>query len=376
MPPLSIMIKPASGLCNLRCKYCFYADEMKNRKLTSYGIMGEETLESVIRETLSFAEKSCTIAFQGGEPSLAGIEFFRKCLALEQKYNCNQVKISHGFQTNGYYIDREWCAFFAENDFLVGLSVDGMKSTHDAFRVDAAGEGTYLRTLECARLLKETGVQFNILTVVNGKTAPKIRKIYDQYQKYGFNWQQYIACLDGFSELAGGAEYTLSPQAYGRCLVELFELWEADFYRGRQPYIRQFENWIGMLMGYYPEACEQRGICSFQGVIEADGSIYPCDFYVLDEYRLGNLKEDGFEKIVERWTESGFRKNSEAQPEECKRCRYHTLCRGGCRRHRERPGGILGKNKFCESYRMFFEACLPRMKKVAEVCIKNERRKK
>ena len=125
MPPIHVMIKPASGLCNLRCRYCFYADEMENRQQASSGIMQERTLENVIRRTLDFAEGGCTIAFQGGEPTLAGLDFYERCLALEKKHNRKGIVISHALQTNGYVLDEKWCQFFAKNRFLVGLSVDG-----------------------------------------------------------------------------------------------------------------------------------------------------------------------------------------------------------------------------------------------------------
>ena len=131
MPPIHVMIKPASGLCNLRCRYCFYADEMENREQGSYGIMDVRTLENVIRRTLAFAEGECTIAFQGGEPTLAGLPFYERCLELEEKYNDKGIAISHALQTNGYVLDERWCEFFARNRFLVGLSVDGIKATHD-----------------------------------------------------------------------------------------------------------------------------------------------------------------------------------------------------------------------------------------------------
>ena len=143
-------------------------------------------------------------------------------------------------------------------------------------------------------------MEFNVLMVVNGKTAPKIRRIYENFQKLGFSWQQYIACLDPISERQGQEEYSLSPEMYGRFLIELFELWDLDLRQGKQPYIRQFENYVGILLGQFPESCEQRGVCSFQNIVEADGSVYPCDFYVLDEYRIGNLNEDSFETIHER----------------------------------------------------------------------------
>lgn len=368
MPAIHVMLKPASGLCNMRCKYCFYADEMENRSQASYGIMSEETLENVIRETLIFADGECTIAFQGGEPTLAGLDFYRKCLLLEQKYNTKNVRIHHALQTNGYVLDEEWCSFFAQNQFLVGLSVDGIKATHDAYRRDMHGNDTYFHTLEAAKQLEAAGVDFNILTVVNGRTAPKIRRIYEQYRKLGFSWQQYIACLDPIWEKQGQQDYSLTPRAYGQFLIDLFTLWELDLKQGRQPYIRQFENYIGILMGQQAESCEQRGICSFQNIVEADGSVYPCDFYVLDEYKLGNLNRDSFETIHKRRLESGFVEKSCHHTQECQSCVYFGICRGGCRRHREQPGTAPGENYFCEGYRMFFDACLPRMKEIAAAC--------
>lgn len=365
MPQIHVMIKPASGLCNMRCKYCFYADEMSKRSQASYGMMSVQTLEHVIRETLRFAEGQCTIAFQGGEPTLAGLDFYRQCLEFEKKYNTKNVKIFHALQTNGYALDDEWCAFFAENQFLIGLSVDGIKATHDVYRKDAHGQDTYFHTLEAARRLEQAGAEFNVLTVVNGKTAPKIRRIYEQYRKLGFSWQQYIACLDPIKEKQGQQEYSLSPQIYGQFLIDLFDLWELDLRQGKQPYIRQFENYIGILLGQVPESCEQRGVCGYQNVVEADGSVYPCDFYVLDGYALGNLNVDSFEVIEQRREESGFVEKSLNHSEACKSCTYFGICRGGCRRHREQPGTEAGENYFCESYRMFFDACLPRMRKIA-----------
>ncbi len=365
MPEINIMIKPASGLCNMRCSYCFYADEMGKRNQPSYGIMSGETLEHVISETLAFAERQCTIAFQGGEPTLAGLDFYRKCLELEKKYNKKNIKIFHALQTNGYALDNEWCTFLAEHDFLVGLSVDGIKAAHDAYRRDSLGQDTYFRILETADRLERAGAEFNVLTVVNGKTAPKIRRIYQQYKKLGFSWQQYIACLDPIREKQGQQEYSLTPRMYGQFLIDLFELWELDLKQGKQPYIRQFENYVSILLGQMPESCEQRGVCSFQNVVEADGSVYPCDFYVLDGYCLGNLNQDSFEVIERRRKKSGFVENSLNHSEACRSCRFFAVCRGGCRRHREQPGTEKGENYFCESFRMFFEACLPRLQEIA-----------
>lgn len=369
MPPINVMIKPASGLCNMRCRYCFYADEMEKREQGSFGIMSRETLENVIRKSLEFSDGECAFAFQGGEPTLAGLDFFEDCIRLQEKYNEKNVRIHNALQTNGYGLDEAWCHFFAENGFLIGLSVDGIKATHDAYRHDAAGGETYFHTLNAAKMLETAGVDFNVLTVVNAKTAPKIRRIYQQYKKLGFRWQQYIACLDPLWEEQGRQEYSLTPGVYGQFLIDLFELWSIDLEKGQQPYIRQFENYIGILMGQVPESCEQRGMCTVQFVVEADGSVYPCDFYVLDAYRLGNLNEDTMEKIHKADVSGNFIKDSCNQTQLCRDCDYFAICRGGCRRHREQPGSAAGENYFCDAYKMFFASCLPRMYQIARLCM-------
>lgn len=364
MPPLHLLLKPASGLCNLRCAYCFYADEMAHRQQPERGMMAVSTLEAVLQKALQDAEDSCTVAFQGGEPTLAGLDFYRQVVALAAKHNQKGLQLSFALQTNGLLLDGEWCRFLAENHFLVGLSVDGLPAVHDAFRRDAAGGGSYHRAIAAAHRLREAGVEFNILTVVTARSAPRIADIYRQYQKQGFAWQQYIACLEPLDCPPGAQKWSLTPRAYGRFLVTLFDLWEADVRRGRAPYIRQFENWLGILLGQPPESCEQRGVCSLQYVVEADGSVYPCDFYVLDGYCLGNLVTDSFDDIRRRAAGCPLFTDGGGQSVACRACRYFPLCRGGCRRHRGAPG--LPENIFCESYKMFFDACLPRLQRLAQ----------
>ncbi len=362
MPPVFMMIKPSSGLCNMNCKYCFYADEMRNRNQASYGFMSLETLECLVRRVMDYADSQCTLAFQGGEPTLVGLDFYKKLFELEAKYNQKHLTIQHTLQTNGLGLDDEWCRFLAKHHFLVGLSVDGMKATHDAYRKDTAGGDTYFSVLSAAERLQKANVDFNVLTVVNAKTAPKIRRIYEQYRKLGFHWQQYIACLDPIGARHGQQEYSLTAQTYGQFLIDLFDLWEMDLRHGQQPFIRQFENYISILMGYPPESCEQTGICTCQNVVEADGSVYPCDFYVLDEYRIGNIQEDDLDMIARKSQKSGFVEKSLPHSKKCRECPYYFICRSGCRRHKELPGG---ENEFCEAYQMFFDACLPRMQAIA-----------
>ncbi|MDR1773015.1 MAG: anaerobic sulfatase maturase [Hungatella sp.] len=377
MPPIQLLIKPASGSCNLRCKYCFYHDEMQKRERQNYGFMSLETLEEIVKKTLAYSERQCEFIFQGGEPTLVGLDFYKKLLEFESKHNMRNIKIMNSIQTNGYQLGEEWAEFFAANNFLVGVSLDGIKYTHDAYRENSAGEGSFGEIMKTLKLFDKKGVDYNILTVVNRRTAERIPRIYEFYKKNNWKYQQYIACLDPFGEPKGSREYSLTPEVYGEFLVKLFDLWYLDLMKGEQPYIRQFENYISLLMGYPPEACDMKGCCSIQHVVEADGSVYPCDFYVMDEYKIGNFLEDSIEEMGSRGLESGFVEASLNRPKECTTCEYAYLCRGGCRRNRQiNEAGHLGQNYFCLSYKYFFEKTLSRMESIARQLLQSEQQKR
>ncbi|MBR4502630.1 MAG: anaerobic sulfatase maturase [Clostridia bacterium] len=356
MAAVSVLMKPASGLCNMACDYCFYCDESGKRERASYGMMSEDTLRNVIRRTMLNATGAVSFAYQGGEPSLRGLDFYRKAVELQKHYNRSCLKVHNAFQTNGYALDENWCRFFKENRFLIGLSVDGTRETHDLYRRDPLGGGTFDRVTKTAGMFDECGVEYNILTVVTGTTAENIREIYRAYKKRGWHYQQYIVCLDPLGEKRGSGGYSLTPEKYGRFLCDLFSLWYEDVKGGDAPCIRQFENYVGIFLGYPPEACDQCGVCGVQYAVEADGSVYPCDFYMLDEYRLGNFNTDRFAFIAARRKEIGFVERSTRLKRECLECRWHPLCRGGCQRHRETvPGENTYANFYCQGYRMFFE---------------------
>lgn len=367
MPPLHLLIKPASGACNLRCRYCFYHDEMENREQASFGIMSRETLENLVRKALERAQGHCTFAFQGGEPTLAGLDFFEELLELEKKYNRKGLPIDHAIQTNGFALDESWAKFFADNHFLVGLSLDGTRETHDSFRLDAAGKGTFQQVKRTAALFDRFGVEYNILTVVNAQTARRGQSIYNFYKKSGFRYLQFIPCLDPLGEAPGAREYSLTPAAYGEFLCRLFDLWYQDWMAGTPVSIRQFDNYIQMMLGYPPESCGMSGICARQNVVEADGGVYPCDFYVLDGYCLGNLNQCGFDEIEAKREALGFVEESKAVDADCRDCPWAPLCRGGCKRYREprREDGSLQKNCFCQAYQKFFPYAIPRMEQIA-----------
>lgn len=368
MPPVQLLIKPASGNCNLRCKYCFYYDEMAKRETANYGFMPDETVEAVVKKTLEFAEGDCGFAFQGGEPTLVGLDFYKNVLELQEKYNVNKAAIHNSIQTNGVGLGEDWASFFAEHQFLVGVSLDGIVHTHDAYRIDADGKGTFGEVMRTLELFEKKQVEYNILTVVNRRTAEKIGRIYEFYARHNWKYLQFIACLDPLEETKGMREYSLKPETYGDFLTELFDLWYLDWLKGKQPSIRMFENYIGVLLGCQPEACDQRGRCGIQCVVEADGAVYPCDFYVLDRYRMGSFSENTVEEMLRRGVELGFVEESLENRDECAACEYGFICRGGCRRNRQvDEEGRLGLNYFCPAYKKFFRAVLPRMKQIAMV---------
>lgn len=365
MPPISVLMKPSSGMCNMRCDYCFYCDEAKKREQESYGFMSEQTLKNVIRKTMLHAEGSISYVYQGGEPTLRGIDFYRTAIKLQKKYNKNKLRVENALQTNGYALNEEWCQFLKENQFLVGLSVDGTKSIHDSFRHDFEKKQTYDRVIASAKLMDCYGVDYNILTVVTCKVAENIKEIYADYKKRGWNYQQYIACLDPLGEERGNRKYALTPEAYGKFLIELFELWYFDWKKKCQPYIRQFDNYVGILMGYQPESCEQRGKCGIQTVVEADGSVYPCDFYMLDEYRMGNFNEQRLDEIDQMREKIRFVERSEMLADDCATCPYLKICKGGCQRNRQFNGQKY-ENYFCKSYKMFFDNCLDELEEIVQ----------
>ena len=366
MPPIQLLIKPVSGACNMRCRYCFYADEMQHRDTPLLGRMEYGTLETIVRKTLEHSEKQCMFVFQGGEPTLAGLQFYQKLDEFVAKYNTRRLEVQYAIQTNGYVIDRAWAEWLAEHHYLVGLSLDGPRNLHDRYRRDARGEGTFDRAMQAADLFAQYGVQFNILCVVTAQAARNITNIYQFYKKHNFLYQQYIPCLEPLGAEGSGSAYSLTPPLYGAFLKRLFDLWYEDWRGGTYIYNRTFENWIGMIRGIPPELCGMSGRCSPQLVVEATGMVYPCDFYVLDPYELGNLNECSFAEIERRRAEIGFIQQSGQLDPACRSCRWGFLCRGGCRRYREPMSAQAPqKNMYCTAFQSFFAYAWSRMAQMA-----------
>ncbi|WP_343247126.1 anaerobic sulfatase maturase [Diplocloster hominis] len=366
MPALNLLIKPASGSCNLRCEYCFYRELYQARDPGSECLMKLDTLEQIIKKAMDYAQDECVIGYQGGEPTLAGLDFYRDAVRLQEQYNTRNLVIHNTIQTNGYRLNKEWFPFLAEKGFLVGISLDGTRELHDRYRKTRQGRETFDGVMDTIRLCRRYGVPFNILTVVTRDSAVCVGRIYQFFKRERFQYLQFIPCLDPFGKEKGMEEYSLSPAEYGGFLIRLFDLWYADVLRGEQPYIRQFENYLALLLGNPAECCDMNGVCGRQNVIEADGSVYPCDFYAMSAFKLGNLKECSFEEIEEHRRVSGFIKESQEAQKLCSECSYFRICRGGCKRNRLLlPSGKYGGNYFCESYKMFFAHALPGLMEIA-----------
>lgn len=349
MKELSVLIKPASSLCNMRCRYCFYADVSEQREIPSYGIMSEDVVKTILRRVKESGAESVTFAFQGGEPTLCGLSYFEG-FVKEAKAVLPHVRVNYSIQTNGLLLDDAFCSFLKGNCFLVGLSLDGYRENHNGFRPDAAGKDTFTRTLATAERLRHFGVDFNILTVVTAPLAKRGEKLWRFYQKNHFEFVQLIPCL---APLSGDVanEWALTPSAYADFLKEIFPLWVDALMKGEYISIRLFDNLVRQAFGQMPEMCGMCGVCSPQFVIEADGGVYPCDFYVLDEYRCGNLSDNSFDEILQEERMQRFLKPQ--LPEACKVCRFARFCRGGCKRYRSL---YLAKEGYCP-YADFLTSC-------------------
>lgn len=371
MRQLQILIKPASSACDLRCRYCFYQDEAKHRQAGNRGRMSLQTARILIDKALGESEE-CVFGFQGGEPLLAGLEFYEAFTSYAEACKKPGQRIFYTMQTNGMLLDESWMNFFKRKEFLVGISVDGVRRTHDENRIDASGNGTFSQVFENVKKLQGQKIPFHILCVLTAQTAKRIEAVYRFFVRKGFYGQQYIPCLDKLEHEAcrGKESYSLTPKLYGEALCRLFDMWFQDVTSGVPVSIRQFENYVLMLQGAQPEACAMYGRCSMQNVIEADGTVYPCDFYALDAYEMGNIRDEDvdFQKLFLQaeagMREKGVLKNpcqggaaffreADRRDERCCSCRWYPLCRGGCRRDCFQNKGRY-ENYYCLAYQEFF----------------------
>lgn len=369
MRRIHCLIKPASGSCNMICQYCFYKDEGHYQDCIKTSRMSFDTMKNIIEKSLAKDTRSVVFAFQGGEPTLAGLDYFKEFVAMVKKQNLNQCNVTYALQTNGYQLEADWFDFFSENEFLIGVSLDGTEDIHNHYRKSATGENTFKAVMKTIEKLNENKIDFNILTVVHREVALNIKAIFKFYQDHDFSFQQYIPCFDPLYQNRGELDYSITPALYGQFLMDLFDCWYDEVVALKAPYNRYFENLLGLLIGQPPEQCGMLGQCVNQYVFEADGSVYPCDFYAMDEYCLGNINQDSFIQLDASRKQMNFIGQSQKIEETCKDCTFYYLCKGGCRRDRQQRDGSLNQNYFCESYKTFFAYALPRLNKLAQAIV-------
>lgn len=352
MPPISVMIKPASGRCNMRCKYCFYYSLANSREVADYGIMNEATAERIIDGALNFAQgERVYFSFQGGEPLLAGKEFFSRFFEYADRKNANNSPIHYALQTNGTLIDGEWIKLFKDNSVLIGLSLDGDREAN-RYRMEANYAPAFNKSLAAAEALQSAGVDFNILSVVTGYSAENITSIYRFFTAKGFKYLQFIPCLRPFGDKRESDMYMTVGQ-YAKYLVTLFNLYFKDYMDGKYTSIRHFDNMVRLFLGQRTEQCGIDGHCSHQFVVEGNGNVYPCDFYCTDEWLLGNIATDDFSSLAKSDKAKRFLMESLSVNPKCKVCEYYKMCRGGgCKRQKE-------DRDYCEAYKTFFSLCRP-----------------
>ena len=351
---LSLLIKPAGALCDLSCSYCFYR-RIAEARGPGAGIMSDETVRVLLDRAFSLRPQALSLAFQGGEPTLAGLDWYRRFLHCLAEKNTAGIPVAMSLQTNGMHIDDTWAVFSKEHDVLVGLSLDGDRKTNDRFRKDGGENSVFDRTLAAADCLSKHGAAFNILSVVTDESAYEVERTYAEFKRRGFRFLQFIPLVDE------GTGQTLGAEAYAFFLKRIFDLWYEDFQKGVYISIRHIDNYIRILLGDAPENCAMCGVCGRYFVVESDGGIYPCDFYCREAFRLGSVFDEapfGDSEKHREFLEASYRIH-----ETCASCRYAVLCRGGCRRDRTDD---LTKNRYCAAYRSFFDSSIGRMLAVAK----------
>lgn len=367
MKYINFLIKPASSLCQLRCRYCFYEDIAEKREQASMGIMSRETAHLLIDRAYETSEPGGMIgfAFQGGEPTLAGLDFFRDFADYAIAHKPVAVNISFSIQTNGMVIDTEWAEFFRKHNFLVGISIDGSKDLHDAYRLDASGKETFNRVKKGLEALKKQGCMYNALCVVTAQCARGAQKAYEGLKKLGVEYMQFISCLDPIGVERGTLKHSLTSEAYGKFLCTLFDMWFDDWQKGRYRSVRLFDDHVNMLAGRSAGTCSTCGKCGSYFVVEGDGSVYPCDFFVLDEWKMGSLAESTLEELAKSDAAKRFLEWGREKPAECAVCPWKRLCNGGCKNDWVYDKDGLPHNYFCGGFRQYFEYAAPRLSMMA-----------
>ena len=331
----SVMIKPASSQCNLLCRYCYYNNIAERRSVKSLGMMSFQTIENIMRKTFAHTNDEVNFLFQGGEPLLVGMDFYIEFMRLLKLYNSANIKVKLIIQSNGTLITDKWAQFFVENDFLVGVTLDGPQLIHNAMRIKSNGKGSFLDVIKGIDILKKWNIDFHVMCVINELVSQNTKSIYNFFKSQNIKHLQFIPYHDPIDEISGGYPHSLKPVSFGKFMCELFDLWYSDLKKNCYLSIRNFDNYVRMAHGENPEVCSMLGHCVPYFVIEANGQVYPCDFYSNDSWYLGNINDTNFKRLTNSPLFKKFVDLSIPKDAECLNCEHYKLCRSGCRRNRE-----------------------------------------
>ena len=362
--PFTLLIKPAGPDCNIACEYCFYACK---KELFAAGAhrMSEEILEPLVKSYLRLQFPISIFTWQGGEPTLMGLDFYKKALQLQQQAETEDQAVSNVLQTNGILLDDAWCEFLAEHKFLCGISLDGPKEFHDYYRKDQAGKGTYDRVLSGIECCRRHGVEFNILVLLNDRNVEHPDELFDFFTSQDLLYLQFVPCVEKNStDPSQPAAYSISPEQYGEFLCRFFDRWLDGWTQKLS--VRTFDSMLSYLLGQSHTECTFERQCNDYIVIEHNGDVYCCDFYVTSETRLGNILETPIEQLASHPVKQAFSRKKAEIANKCLVCRHLDICRGGCPKDR---AALTGTHKapsyFCRGYKMFFDHALGHLQGLA-----------
>ena len=374
--PLYVMLKPAGAHCNLACKYCYYLEKNKLYPTAQRHLMSDEMLEQFTREYIEAQTMNQVLfTWHGGEPLLRSIDFYRKALSLQQKY-AGDRRIDNVIQTNGTLLTDEWCEFFAQNHWLVGISIDGPQPDHDHYRLTAAGKPSWKKVMQGIKLLKKHGVEWNAMAVVNAYNANHPMEFYRFFKENGCQFLQFTPIVerqtrheDGrtLASLADKDEISLSeasvaPEQWGYFLCAIFDEWVRKDVG--KIFVEIFDCTLANWMGISPGICAYSKECGHAGVMEHNGDVYSCDHFVFPEYKLGNIRDHSLIDMLYGEQQQEFsRLKHSSLPRQCKECDMEFACHGECPKNRfmKDKYGDSGLNYLCPGYYHYYQHVAPYM---------------
>ena len=365
-PLTSLLIKPAGPDCNLACSYCFYRDKSAVFPETPVHRMSGEVLEATMAQVFDQSGPSVSVGWQGGVPTLMGLPFFERAVELEIKFGKGK-SVGNGLQTNGLLLDRTWAKYLREYHFLVGLSLDGPEHVHDRYRLKAGGQPTWQEVVDRAKMLLDQEVETNALVVVNDYSVRFPEEVYEFHKALGLVHMQFIPCVETDpADSTQGAPFSAPDEAFGDFLVKIFDLWLADFRDGEPTtFVRFFDSLFFLYVDRDPPECTLLAECGNYLVVEHNGDVYACDFFVEPEWKLGSVLEGKLGHLLNSSRQAEFGRRKARLPAPCRACPWLRYCRGGCPKDRLRAPADGGLSHFCAGLKRFFSHADPKFRELA-----------